>query len=348
MSRHLVNLTQGIIRGSPYILTRCTACMAKDSLMKQQTRALRLYKERTVRLMYWRGRSFDAMKYAERRRSEFQDWNYRSEIFAFSRRLQENLSEDTLRKVFAHQSYIDSLQRNQARYDLPSLKIASNGELVTRGVELLDDSIKPYLRHQFTHMPEDGIVSMNDYLQSDKVLADVAKWFGCKEIVLTAEWPPSELTMANTVRALIAGIEADLGVERVRRFVVDMIISYLNDKDILDDVWHIPNPRETLNLILKNSQLPAYEPRIMFQTGVRTLEPCHIVGLYVNHKFLGSNAGETLSIAEDCAALDALQRLFDLKEDRAPYIYGEASENIDYDAHTKEHAYVRTWQFKLE
>lgn len=348
MSRHLVNFTRDIINGTPYPLTRCAICVGKGSLMKQQTRALRLYRERTVRLMYWRGRSFDAMKYPERRRSEFQDWNYRSEIFAFSRRLQENLSEDTIRQIFVHQSYIDSLQRNQMKYDLPSLKIESNSGFVSRAVELLDTTIKPYLRHSFRHMPEDGIASINEYLQSDTVLADVAKWIGCKEIVLTEEWPPSKTTMANTVRALIAGVEADLGIERARRFIVDMLISYLNDKDILDDIWHIPNPRDTLNLILRNSKLPTYEPRIMFETGVKTLEPCHLIGLYANQKFLGASAGETLSIAEDCAALDALQRLFDLKESRTPLIYGEAAEKIDYDDHVKEHAYVKTWQFKLE
>lgn len=348
MSRHLVNLTQDIIKGSPYLLTKCTTRVVKDSLMKQQTRAMRLYKERTVRLMYWRARSFDSIKYPERRRSEFQDWNYRSEIFAFSRRLQENLGEDLLRQVFTHQSYLDNLQRNQMKYDLPSLKIESNTKLISRGIELLSATIKPYLRHLFRHMPEDGIVSIDGYLQSDTVLADVAKWIGCKEIVLSAEWPPSESTMADTVRALIGGIEADLGIERVRRFVVDMLISYLNDKDIFDDIWHIPNPRDTLNLILKNSQLPSYEPRIIFQTGLKTLEPCHLIGLYVNQKFLGSSAGETLSIAEDCAALDTLQRLFDLKESREPFIYGEEAEKIDYGAHVKEHAYVQTWQFKLE
>lgn len=315
--------------------------------MKQQTRTMRLYRERTVRLMYWRGRSFDKVEYPERKRDEFQDWNYRSEIFAFSRRLQENLSQDTLLRIFSHQSYVDRLQKNQTELDLPSVNIKSNIELVSKGDQLLSDCIKPYLRHFFSQMPEDGIICINNYLQSDTVLADVAKWIGCKDIVLTSEWPPSSLTMANTVRALIAGIEMELGIKRVRRFVVDIIISYLNDKHILDDIWHIPNPRESLNLILRNSQLPAYEPRLMFQTGIQTLEPCYLVGLYVNQKLIGSSAGETLDIAEDCAALDALQRLFDLKDNRQPYIYGEDSEKIDYEAHMSEHAYVKTWHFKL-
>lgn len=297
--------------------------------------------------MYRRGRSFDAIKY-EIRRDQWQEWNYRSEIFAFSRRLQENLSEETLRRVFAHQTYVDNLIKDQLKYQLPAIELESNASLVEHGQELLASSIKPYLRYNFTRLPEEGIEGITSYLQSEVVLADVAKWIGCKDIILSGEWPPSEVTMANTVRALIAGIESDLGLDRVRRFVVDIIISYLNDKDILDDVWIVPNPEQTLNHILANSQLPAYEPRLMFQTGVRTLEPCHLVGLYVNQKLIGSSAGETLRIAEECAALNALQQLFDLEENRTPLIFGEASEKIDYDAHSKEHDRIKTWRFSLE
>lgn len=296
--------------------------------------------------MYWRGRSFDRVHYPETPRNQMIEWNYRSEIFAFSRRLNENLSEDTLRQVFAHQSYVQNLRQNQIKFNLPEQNIKSNAEMVHRGSKLLDKCLKPYLRYTFNKVPEDGIDHIARYLGSDEVLSDVAIWIGCKDIILSGEYPPGQTTMADTVRALLAGIESDLDINRVRRFVVDIIFSYLNDRDILDDVWVLPNPQETLNFILANSKLPAYEPRIMFQTGINTLEPCHIIGLYTNQKLLGSSAGETLKIAEHCAAIDSLQRLFDLKEDRAPYVYGEASEKINYDAHEAEHEYVKTWSIR--
>lgn len=309
----------------------------------QQIRHMRIFRERTIRLMYWRSRSFDVVKF-ERRRSEFEDWNYRSEIFAFSRRLQENISEDTLREVFTHSSYVDNMREAQQEYNLPEANVKSNQELVQRGKQLLDDCIKPYLRYTFNRMPEDGIIDITSYLKSDEVLASIAKSLGCKEIILSSEYPPNDHLMADTIRAFIGGVERDLGKNRVQRFIVDIILTYLDDKSILDDIWIIPNPRETLNLILKNSKLPNYEPRIMFQTGIKTLEPCHIVGLYVNERYIGSNAGETLKIAEHCAALNALERLFDLTHSRAPYVYGEESSKIDYLAHNKEHNTMETWK----
>lgn len=315
------------------------------SIIYQQKRNIRLYRVNTLRAMYWRNRSFDKVKYPERRRDEFQDWNYRSEIYAFSRRLQENLGEDTLRQIFAHPCYIENLRRREATLDLPSSKIESNAGLVSRGSDLLDLTVKPYLRCMFDQMPEDGIIAITNYLRSEEVLADISKWFGCKDIILSAEWPPKPNILAETVFALLAGIEKDLGFDRVRRFVIDMIVSYLDNKDILDEVWTIPNPKETLNLILKNSKLPAHEPRIMFQTGIRTLDSCYVVGLYSNEKLLGSSPGETLAIAEECAALNALQRLFGLEDDRLQFVYGEKSDKLDFKPHEQEHNYMKDWRF---
>ena len=327
-------------------LVRVNSIKAVASPSYQHIRGIKQFQEKTVRLMYWRGRSFDRAK-IEHKRSDWQEWNYRSEIFAFSRRLQENLDETTLRQIFSHPSYVEKLRDDQIKLNLPELNIKPNTELIQIGHTLLDECVKPYLRFTFDKLPEDGILAITNYLKSDEVLADMAKWFGCTELILSTEYPPTQSMMADTVRALLAGINRDLGIERTRRFVVDMIISYLNDKDILDDVWIIPNPRETLNLILANSNLPNYEPRIMYQTGVHTIESCHMVGLYSDKKFLGSSAGETLKIAEECAVLDSLQRIFDIRESRRPFVYGQESEKIDYTSYNCEHHYVKAYQTSI-
>lgn len=332
---------------SSCVRVNCTQLLSNHDITWQQTRSMRLYKERTRRIMYWRGRSFDRVPFDNKHRSERQEWNYRSEIYAFSRRLQENLSEDTLRRIFCTPQYLSKIKDAQQKLNLPEPNIESNADLVDRGETLLDLCLKPYLRFMFQQLPEDGVDKITEYMKSDEALADMAKWFGCKDLILSCENPPSQRSMADTVKALLAGIEQDLGLERVRRFAVDMMIPYINDKDILDDIWILPNPKDTLNMILKNNQLPQYEARIMYQTGYKTIESCYVVGLYVNKQFIGSNPGETLEIAEECAALDALQRLFDLGVDRAPFVYGEASEKINFDAFMKPHCTISDVQFKF-
>ena len=48
-----------------------------------------------------------------------------------------------------------------------------------------------------------------------------------------------------------------------------------------------------------------------------------MVGLYLNQKFLSKGGGETIDIAEEMAARDALRRMFGTTEDAAPIPYGE-------------------------
>lgn len=40
-----------------------------------------------------------------KRRNTFLEWNYNSEIYAFSKRLNEDFNEDLLRRAFVHSSY---------------------------------------------------------------------------------------------------------------------------------------------------------------------------------------------------------------------------------------------------
>lgn len=47
------------------------------------------------------------------------------------------------------------------------------------------------------------------------------------------------------------------------------------------------------------------------------------MGLYVDEKFLSKGSGETLEIAEEMAARDALRRLFGTGEEAAPLPFGE-------------------------
>ena len=48
-----------------------------------------------------------------------------------------------------------------------------------------------------------------------------------------------------------------------------------------------------------------------------------MVGLYIEDRFLSKGSGETLDIAEEMAARDALRRLFGTGEDSAPLPYGD-------------------------
>lgn len=326
-------------------LASARLCSLKHYLNLNQFRSIRIHQEKTLRLMYHRKSSFDAIDFGERKRDAWIDWNYHSELYAFAKRLNESVTIEKLMTIFSSQSYVDKLKRDEERLKIPQgfQQVTSNKLLATKGKNLLDLYIKEYLRYAFKKLPEDGIEAINEYLTSTQTLADIAKWIGCKDLIQTSEFPPSQATMAESVEAFIAGLEEESGSERTRRFVIDMIVSYIHDKDLLDDIWKLPHPCETVNLILENSKLPHYEPRIMFQVGPKSLDSCFHIGLYVDKKLIGSGSGETCEIAEQCAALRTLQNFFDIAENREPLRFGIHLEGIDFSSYGKKHKFISEW-----
>ena len=63
--------------------------------------------------------------------------------------------------------------------------------------------------------------------------------------------------------------------------------------------------------------LPAPEPRLLRRTGPGSLLASYTVGLYVDRELVGESPGESLDIAEEMAARDALRNLFKTAEDQA-------------------------------
>ena len=48
-----------------------------------------------------------------------------------------------------------------------------------------------------------------------------------------------------------------------------------------------------------------------------------IVGIYLNENFLAKGSGETIEIAEEMAARDALRRIYGTGEETTPLPYGD-------------------------
>lgn len=95
-----------------------------------------------------------------RKRSECFDWTYDAELYAFGKRLQENVSDETLRCVFVHDSYIRvEAEKRQAMVgfqESPQLDLKSNFDLINRGKDIISEFVLRYLRVAFPFLPEEG------------------------------------------------------------------------------------------------------------------------------------------------------------------------------------------------
>lgn len=119
--------------------------------------------------------------------------------------------------------------------------------------------------------------------------------------------------LKDTLLAVFAGIENQS--EFCRRYV----LIQLSGKDVFD-IWHPTDVSLILNTILKNQNLPPYEPRLIADAGRNTLESVFYVAVYSERKFLGKGAGETQAAAIDMAVRDALKREFGVtRATRSPF-----------------------------
>lgn len=266
-----------------------------------------------------------------RKRSDWPQWDYQAELFAFNKRLNENLTAETLQCIFVHDSYIrmEEEKRKDMSEQNVQLDLNSNKGIIAHGVNILIQFIPRYLRQTYQFLPEEGISAVCQYLISDDVLSHVSYNIGTKDLIFSAEFPPDMTTLSATFKAIVGGIATDESVSRAENFVLDFVCPQLIEKDIFE-IWDLPDPLQVLNRMFKQQSREPVESRLLFESGRNTLEAVYHVGLYSKKQFLGRGVGETLSFAEEMAAYDVLRRFFHLNESRMPLPLGRKARNADF------------------
>lgn len=93
------------------------------------------------------------------KRSDYLDWNYEAEMYAFSKRLGENFHPELLQQAFTHRSYVINEEQKQREVGIenPVLNIKDNRELIEEGKYLTNEIVTCYLRQALPKLPEEGI-----------------------------------------------------------------------------------------------------------------------------------------------------------------------------------------------
>lgn len=221
-------------------------------------------------------------------RSGFVEWNYRAELFAFGKRLQEDFQMPLLQTALTQQSYIAKEEAKQRELGIEEIDIqmAHNKELSARGLQIAKEYIEGFVEFSLQKMPTEGKISVVSHLMSTDSLSNVALNLGMKELLLDADYPPSKESMAESLKAVIAALEASSGIERAYFFVRDFICTQLNQKHILD-IWNIENPEDLLKQQCMSKKLPIPEPRLLGDCGKNTVLAAYHVGLYCDKKMIG-------------------------------------------------------------
>jgi large subunit ribosomal protein L44 len=267
----------------------------------------------------------------ERPRSIWINWNYDAEIYAFGKRLGEEFKSSTLKQAFINSSYIVRETEKRSKLgvesDVAQVELTDNSQLAQCGEQVSSEYIVKYLKHSFPLLPDVCIRSIVSRLLSTETLSYIAANLGVKDLVQTAEFPVSADTLSSVFKAIVGAVHQDQGSQRSDLFIQDFIIPQLIGKDILD-LCSIKNPMGLLADALKREGRAEPEPRLLWSTGTETILASYVIGIYCNKKLIGKAPGETVSIGEEMAARDALRRLWNIAESRAPLPLGRSGHNL--------------------
>ncbi|XP_075146099.1 mitochondrial ribosomal protein L44 [Haematobia irritans] len=252
-------------------------------------------------------------------RSGFVEWNYRAELFAFGKRLQEDFQLPLLQTAFTHQSYIAKEEVKQRELGITDVDIqmSHNKDLSAKGDYIIKEYIDAFLAHSFPKLPAEGRMAILAHLMNTDTLSDVALHLGMKDLLLDADYPPSKESMAQSLKAVIGALADSSGIERSYLFVRDFICTQLNQKDILE-LWNIENPEDLLLKECQSRKLSAPEPRLLGDCGKNTVLAVYHVGIYSNQNLIGKGFGEDIPTAIRTASLDALQAMFGIHDNMKP------------------------------
>lgn len=262
-------------------------------------------------------------------RSQFIEWNYQSELYAFGKRLNEEFDMSSLKSALTNRSYIikEENKHRELGIEEPQLNLNDNIKLIEKGSAIVADYIDAFIRHSLPKLPEEGVRAYCAFLISDETLAHVSKHLGLTELVFSAEYPPSNQTMANSLLAVIGSLQESSGSERAFNFIRDFICTQLNQKD-LTELWEVENPVEYLKNVCKELKMAEPEPRLIGDAAKNTVLAAYQVAVYSNKKQIGQGFGENIETAIKVASLDALRKLFGIQDNMKPFDFSIQVEQL--------------------
>lgn len=266
-----------------------------------------------------------------RHRSVWVEWNYDTELFSFAKRLNEEWSDATLRTAFVQESFVEREEKHRKELGMAqeetTLSLVPNTELSRLGAEFCESYVEDYLALAYPSVPSEGLNAIKGYLLSNEVLSHVSKNIGTADLILCADFPPEQTTLSNVLVALIGGLVRDCGEHRAQLFVQDFVLTQLVGKDA-NELWDVDRPQERLAAVLVERGRGPAEPRLLWESGRTTLEASFCVGLYSDKQLLGYSVGESLDVAQEMAARDALRKLFGLEQSRRVLPLGKAGRRL--------------------
>ncbi|CEF65802.1 39S ribosomal protein L44, mitochondrial [Strongyloides ratti] len=274
----------------------------------------------------------------ELHRSVFPNWNYNAEVFALSHRISSsNIDKQKLVTALTFSDFFDIDHKNLSINDIEGYgRMSLNGtiseeeynkhnvELIEEGSTLLENYVDSYLRYHLPNAPEEFINAFTDRLTNDEELAKVSDSLGLRHLIRTKTFPVSTPLLADSILAIIGVLPSEHAIELIKNTIIPNILSIP-----IDNVYPLAHPLPVLEALLKSQRnVSVVEARLLRKTGALSAMPCYVVGIYGDKKLYGQMPGESIDIATDLAATEALLKLWGIDNGKQ-FLFGNQVKNDD-------------------
>ncbi len=215
--------------------------------------------------------------------------------------LPEFKNKDILTQVFIHRSYLNETGEN----------LESNERLEFLGDSILSFVVSSHIFNQHRDLKEGQLTSIRSVLTNTETLYEISKDLGLGKLLKlsrgeeTGGGRENKTILANTLEALIGGLFVDQGIDAVKKFIEENIISRAEN---IIEAQGLKDPKSRLQETIQETRKASPSYKIIEESGPDHSKS-YVVGVYVEEKLLAQGRGSSKQDAEKAAARAALEAL---------------------------------------
>ena len=203
-------------------------------------------------------------------------------------------------KVFIHRSYLN---------EAGGTNLESNERLEFLGDSILSFVVSSHIFNQHEDLKEGQLTSIRSVLTNTETLYEISKEMGLGAMLKLSKGEEqsggreNKTILANTLEALIGGVYMDQGIEAVRTFIEDNIIS--RAEKIIESQG-LKDPKSKLQEKIQESHKESPVYKVVKEEGPDH-NKSYTIGVYLGEKLLAEGMGSSKQDAEKAAARAALE-----------------------------------------
>lgn len=253
-------------------------------------------------------------------KKEFFRQNYDRELFSFKSRLGLTFNDDnTLLTALTHESFKADTINDDSGDNEASIQISEhNARLSLLGLTASSLYIVDHLCSTYPSLPRLGVRCFHDFLLGRSNIVKLAQQISLPDMI-RLEHDLDDLhkekhldfrkedVVCDTFFALVGAIHFDQGCSEARRFVEDFIITQLQGEE-LHKILHFDFPEKVLQNIFAIQGKEKPEARLIQQSGLNTLVPVYVVGVFTGDKMIAEASSYSQIRAKNEALKAALMK----------------------------------------